>query len=160
MGLVFIFFQQSNGVFIAHRDDYTLEQCIMGNTYILVCSLPANWEEDHVLGGGREGWVAQKGREKEENELTAYKSGETLTQVSSLSNMWERQGPKDQRSEDVLWRSLISVLTRDEKKNLLGGTEWVKHSQQLFWCAWSPLLRCPNCFSRAAQRAKNGEKMV
>lgn len=159
MGLVFIFFQQSNGVFIAHRDDYTLEQCIMGNTYILVCSLPANWEEDRVLEGGRGGWVAQNGREKKENELTAYKSGETLTQVSSLSNMWERQGPKDQRSEDVLWRSLISVLTRDEKKSPWG--DWVSKtlSAAILVCL-IPSVALPKLLQQSCSAGQEWEKMV
>lgn len=50
---------------IAHKDDYTLEQCIMGNTYVLVCSLPVNSEEDCVLEGEER---TRTGSGKEEKE--------------------------------------------------------------------------------------------
>lgn len=65
MDLVFIPFEQSNDDFIAHEDDYTLEQCIMGNTYGLVCSLPVNSEEDCVEEGEER---TGKGRGRDENE--------------------------------------------------------------------------------------------
>lgn len=65
MDLVFISFEQCNDVFIAHEDDYTLEQCIMGNTYGLVCSLPVNSEEDCVEEGEER---TGKGRGRDENE--------------------------------------------------------------------------------------------
>lgn len=80
MGLVFISFEQSNDVFIAHKDDYTLEQCIMGNTYVLVCSLPVNSKEDCVCVKEKRGHG--KGEEKRKKNLTINKSGETFTPVS------------------------------------------------------------------------------
>lgn len=146
--------KNSNDVFIACEDDYTLEQCIMGNTYILVCSLPVNSGDDCVCVRKRDG--RNRGKRRTVS-LQFYRSGETLTLVSSSSNMWQRREPGDQRSRNVLWRSPASVLTQDEK-NLIGGTEWVKHSQRLFWCSWSSLLRCPNCFSGAAQQPRVGKK--
>lgn len=40
----------------AQKDDYTLERYVMGNTFIVVCSLPVNPQEDcvRVEKGGRE----------------------------------------------------------------------------------------------------------
>lgn len=48
MDMVFISYEYSNSVFLANEHDYTLEQHNMGNTFILVCSLPVNSEEDYV----------------------------------------------------------------------------------------------------------------
>lgn len=50
----------------------------MGNTFILVCSLPVNSDEDCVYEKERENERQGKG-EKKENELTIYKSGEMFT---------------------------------------------------------------------------------
>lgn len=82
-------------------------------------------------------------------------AGELRGWESSSSVVWEQQGRMEQRWQNVLWRSHRFQSSHRINKNLIGGTEWVKYSKQLFWCCWSPLSHYPNCSSMSSSVARN-----